>query len=40
MSFSSDDNAKALVSKKGISVEFGAREVDRVITTQSFEGMK
>lgn len=29
--FSADANAKALVKEKGISVEFGAREIERVI---------
>lgn len=31
IAFSADDSAKALVKKKGISPEFGAREVDRVV---------
>lgn len=31
VSFTADDTAKALVKKKGISTEFGAREIDRVI---------
>lgn len=31
ITFKADEKAKELVKKKGISVEFGAREVDRVI---------
>lgn len=34
ITFSADDSAKELISKKGISVEFGAREVDRVIRNE------
>ena len=29
--FTADSAAKTLVKKKGISIEFGAREIDRVI---------
>ena len=34
ISFSADDSAKALVKKKGVSQEFGAREVDRVVRNE------
>ena len=32
--FSADDDAKKLIAEKGISIEFGAREVDRVIRNE------
>jgi ATP-dependent Clp protease ATP-binding subunit ClpA len=34
IAFEADDSAKALVKKKGVSQEFGAREVDRVIRNE------
>ena len=34
VALSADEKAKKLVKKKGISVEFGAREIERVIQSE------